>query len=197
GGQVRRELVLPRRSEVPGKAPQPLPVAVELEVRPAVLHPLAVDRVARGQEVELRDRLARASPREQLRDRPRLRRHRPGDPGVEARGAVVAAGEVGGVGDERAVAQPARAVLREAGGRRVRAVRQLGGEERRQVAVRGVHRRAVLPRRHHPLTPEPATPSMTQRWTRRKTRIVGTVAITVPAITMFHWVCPGYMPWSV
>src|SRR5690606_20523391 len=63
GGQVRRELVLPRRSEVPGKAPQPLPVAVELEVRPAVLHPLAVDRVARGQEVELRDRLARTSAR--------------------------------------------------------------------------------------------------------------------------------------
>src|SRR5690606_38951013 len=145
---------------------------------------------------DLRERLARASPRERRRDRPRLRRHRPGDPGVAARGAVVAAGGGGGVGEEGAAAPAPRAVLPAAGGRRVRAVRQLGGEERRQVAVRGVHRRAVLPRRHHPLTPEPATPSMTQRWTRRKTRIVGTVAITVPAITMFHWVCPGYMPWS-
>src|SRR5690606_25519290 len=54
-------LLLGGRLQVRGETPEPLAVPVELEVGPAVLDPVAVEREARGQEVKLSERVGVSS----------------------------------------------------------------------------------------------------------------------------------------
>jgi hypothetical protein len=94
--------------------PQPHAVAVELELPPVFGGVPAVDGVAAREELLGGDLLAERTPRDERLD---LRRARQDDgvaPGEERFGARRTPGPAHGIGDERAVPQPAEAVDREA-----------------------------------------------------------------------------------